>query len=63
MPELPPETDQFQQEPFNRILRLAQLLQTTWSGFNIKAIRRDPAPSQPPDPSGPKTGRWIAEIA
>jgi hypothetical protein len=63
VPDLPPEPDQFQQEPDKRNLRLAQLLSTTWLGFNVKAIRRDPVPSEPPNPIGPKTGRWIAETA
>ena len=62
MPELPPEPDDFQQEADKRNLKLAQLLSGLWLGFNIKAVRRDPSPSHPPNLAGPKRGRWIAEL-
>lgn len=64
MPPLPPEPDNFQQDPAQRNTRLAQHLTTIWLGYNIQAIRRDPVPSEPPNPAtGPTAGRWIAEVA
>ena len=63
MSELPPEPDEFQQDPANRNTRLALHLSTIWLGFNIRASRREPAPNEPPNPAGPKTGRWVAEVA
>ena len=62
MPELA-ESDEFQQDPAQRNTRLAQHLTTIWLGINIKTIRRDPVPTEPPNPAGSKTGRWIAEVA
>ena len=63
MATLPPEEDQFQQDPTRRNAKLAQLLNGGWLGENIKSIRRDPIPTNPPNPAGPKDGRWIAETA
>lgn len=61
MPQLPPEPDDFQQDIPQRNQRLAQLLSGLWLGFNVSAIRREPVPSEPPDPHGPRAGWWIAE--
>jgi hypothetical protein len=61
VPELPPQFDDFQQDLALRNHRLVVLLGTTWLGFPIKAIRREPAPTNPPNPQGPTRGAWIAE--
>jgi hypothetical protein len=62
VPELPPQFDDFQQDPGPRNNRLVVLLGSTWLGFQIKAIRRDPPPTNPPDLQGPTRGAWIAEV-
>ena len=54
--------DNFQQDPPARNSALAALLSSTWDDKNIKSVSREPVPSNPPDPNGPKRGQWVAEV-
>jgi hypothetical protein len=54
--------DNFQQDPVQRNTELADLLGGAWENECIESIRRDPAPTNPPDSDGPKRGCWIATL-
>ena len=62
MPEIRSPKDGFQQDPGQRNNELGLLLIGGWRNFNILRIRREPVPSNPPNPAGPKDGVWIIEI-
>ena len=63
MPEIPAPPDDAQQDPRERNRGLADLLNGAWNDKNIARIRREPPPTEPPDPNGPKKGKWIAQTA
>lgn len=52
--------DNDQQNPGRRNTNLANLLNGPWNADNITHIRREPIPTNPPDPNGPQKGRWEA---
>ena len=63
MAEKPSPLDEYQQEPIKRNGELAKILIAEWKALNISTIRREPTPTNPPDPNGPKSpkkGQWIA---
>jgi hypothetical protein len=53
--------DDDQQNPKQRNMNLALLLNALWADENIATIRRAPVPTHPPDQNGPKRGQWVAE--
>lgn len=61
MATLPGPIDNDQQNTRQRNRNLAQLLNGGWNDEHISTIRREPTPTNPPDPNGPKQGQWIAE--
>lgn len=61
MAEKPSPVDEYQQEPIPRNAELAKMLYGEWKGVHISTIRREPTPTNPPNPNGPKRGQWIAE--
>jgi len=61
MATIPSAGDRYQQRIRERNNELARLLNGPWNDENITRVRREPEPTNPPDPGGPSDGTWICE--
>lgn len=59
---MPTKNDDKQQDPIARNGNLADLLMGEFQDSHIVKITRIPAPTDPPNPDGPKEGAWEIEI-